>query len=710
MERYLAKQPHNATMDTKAHTKRFQELLQRGAAKDEVRRALDFASQKVSWTALGRSCSVMAPGPLKEKGDAFGCSQSLLCGGSLGQMDLHADAVKTMDVGRISFFLHEYQTIQALKKAVGTIIINSSLWSGESFAGLRRVNKDAEVHTMCLLAYWLQTPEILDACADLAFDFQSVGTGTQQAIFTLHLLDDEDKQRNIAGISGWRRLLLYVDLADSMMSEGRVVAGETEADRLLNLLQQEKIDMGNINVDTMKRYLALGRRCQAPLIQDVLAKWEALSKRECLADQISTLRLVFGATDSDAELAYILHVLMLQQRCGIRCDLKIPKSRNELRTPANIAKGILIRQRIFTHLEHTFTQFRELIIGFSGDECYKDLFGIDEHGMKVQEAVEDAEDDDCKEPSPGDISSYASRQVLLTFLKGLVKNVYEKTICGMSKTTAAHRLDLTSEAAAPIRKVIDQISASYNVDFPPTTGPNPVVVTYGTDTDAALTVVVKDEPLTMSEYNGQLEQYNKTVTEFENNKVDYLLGSKIVTVVDDMQDTAKLKRKLMNINLLADKRRKVFVHDELCAKPLDWDHLGKNHKSMFTPLKQTMADETLDVLVEVYSAFRTEDDTKTSDDTIVVIMPGAPPNSPVNKNVQTTYAKMGKVAPKLQPPKIGVIEVRHGDILARTKSRVAFQGSYQNNIMFTRQKKGPYTRMNMANLGGDNFSTDGKCR
>jgi hypothetical protein len=107
MERYLAKQRHDATIGTKAHTKRFQELLQRGAAKDEVRRALDFASQKVSWTALGRSCSVMAPGPLKENSDAFGCSQSLLCGGSLGQIDLRADAVKTMDVGKISFFLHE---------------------------------------------------------------------------------------------------------------------------------------------------------------------------------------------------------------------------------------------------------------------------------------------------------------------------------------------------------------------------------------------------------------------------------------------------------------------------------------------------------------------------------------------------------------------------------------------------------------------------
>ena len=213
----------------------------------------------------------------------------------------------------------------------------------------------------------------------------------------------------------------------------------------------------------------------------------------------------------------------------------------------------------------------------------------------------------------------------------------------MSKTTAAHRLDLTSEAAAPIRKVIDQISALYNVDFPPTTGPNSAVVTSGTDTDAALTVVVKDEPLTMSEYNAQLEQYNNTVTELDNSKVDYLLGFKILTVVDDMQDTAKLKRKLMNINLLADKRRNVFVHDELCAKPLDWDYLGKNHKSMFTPLKQTMTDETLDVLVEVYSVFRTEDDTKTSDDTIVVFMPGAAPNSPVNKNVQTTYAKTAKM-------------------------------------------------------------------
>lgn len=180
----------------------------------------------------------------------------------------------------------------------------------------------------------------------------------------------------------------------------------------------------------MKRYLALGRRCQTPPIQDVLAKWEALSKRECLADQISTLRQVFGATDCDTELAYILHVLMLQQRCGLRCDLKIPKSRNELRTPANIAKGILIRRRLFTHLEHTFTQFRELITAFSGDEGYTDLFGIDKNGMKVHEAVEDAEDDDCKEPPPGDVSSYASRQVLLTFLKGLVKNAYEKQSAG----------------------------------------------------------------------------------------------------------------------------------------------------------------------------------------------------------------------------------------------------------------------------------------
>ena len=95
-----------------------------------------------------------------------------------------------MDTAKISFFLQEYPTILSLKKAVGPIIINTSRWAGEKFSGLCRANKDAEVHTLCLLAYWLQKPQILAACADLVFDFQSAGLGTKQTVFTLRLLVD----------------------------------------------------------------------------------------------------------------------------------------------------------------------------------------------------------------------------------------------------------------------------------------------------------------------------------------------------------------------------------------------------------------------------------------------------------------------------------------------------------------------------------------
>ena len=60
-------------------------------------------------------------------------------------------------------------------------------------------------------------------------------------------------------------------------------------------------------------------------------------------------------------------------------------------------------------------------------------------------------------------------------------------------------------------------------------------------------------------------------------------------------------------------------------------------------------------------------------------------------------------APKLQPSKIGIIEARAGDVLARTKARSAFGESAQNNIIFTKQGASPFVRKTMSTLGGDNF-------
>ena len=97
------------------------------------------------------------------------------------------------------------------------------------------------------------------------------------------------------------------------------------------------------------------------------------------------------------------------------------------------------------------------------------------------------------------------------------------------------------------------------------------------------------------------------------------------------------------------------------------------------------------------------DDLRGSDDVIVALMPGPPPNSPVNKNVQTAHTALTRHVPKLQPAKIGIVEARVVDYLSRTKARSAFGGSSQNNIIFAKQGSSPFLRKTMANLGGDNF-------
>ena len=52
------------------------------------------------------------------------------------------------------------------------------------------------------------------------------------------------------------------------------------------------------------------------------------------------------------------------------------------------------------------------------------------------------------------------------------------------------------------------------------------------------------------------------------------------------------------------KMRKVFVHDEMCARGVDVQKCNAQKKSIFTPLKQTMTQESLDMLMSLYEEFK----------------------------------------------------------------------------------------------------------
>ena len=56
--------------------------------------------------------------------------------------------------------------------------------------------------------------------------------------------------------------------------------------------------------------------------------------------------------------------------------------------------------------------------------------------------------------------------------------------------------------------------------------------------------------------------------------------------------------------LMNEKRRKIFVHDEMCARGVDVQQCRAQKKSIFTPLKQTMTQESLDMLMSLYEEFK----------------------------------------------------------------------------------------------------------
>ena len=242
----------------------------------------------------------------------------------------------------------------------------------------------------------------------------------------MQLIDCEEKERTVQGVSGWRRCVIYADLASQMASEGRCADKGSEGERLMQMMREDGVQIGSFNAETLGRYVSLGRRCKDRTILTTLQSWEALCKRDMLLDAVTTVRHVFGSTDDNDTLARILRTLMMEQRAGLRTKLETPRSRNEPRHPTNIAKGIVLRNQLLDFLGVSFPKLSEDMQSYCSWKYMQNFFGIDEHGIKVSEATEVVESDEEME-SADQISVYRSRPILMpSWLKHLWTAQYEK--------------------------------------------------------------------------------------------------------------------------------------------------------------------------------------------------------------------------------------------------------------------------------------------
>ena len=696
-------------------TKEFLSLVKNGTLTEEMALARTWVQAHVSDIPRGVATSIRKPAEVKQLIDDG--TPQVLFAGTLKNIALSTPAHRTLDAGRIRQLLGVTTTVE-LCGQIGAIIVNRDTWTEETAAVLHRCDKDAEIDTLCLLLYWCRDndavlAELIKLCTDLVFDCRKWGSGSRLFSKKTRQADTDEDKKKTTGMSSWRLSIFFCEFSNTIKVEGRAPDAKTEAKKVSACLAEDNGSSGQWSEETISRHLSLGSRIESAGIQSLLHAWECRFGREALIDTNTVLRAAVGAAQDDTELMTLLQILFLEQCAGVRTAIKSYTGRgsnNEPRTPANIMKSVLIREAILTHLKSLFGNMSHVIESYSVANYLSVAYGINDDGTKRDDFDENANDDEADEGAEGEsnhASSYRCSSPLVTLLKGLVQNNFERTLCIMAKENnrAKAHVDLTTLGAKTIYDAIAKIQALYNLDFPSPIAPVvQELVSHSSPGASSVTVQVHAsavEEIDESTYTQGLKTWNNDVAAFEKRMVSQYLNAHIQFAIHNDNQVESLKRKLGQLPLMNEKKRKFFQLELANTQNVDWEMVKRQRKSMFHPVTTRDADDAITALVEVYSKFRTEDDKKESEDTICIIVPGPQPNVPVNKPMELCYRKLSGITPAHQPPKIGKIEIEQADVMRRfTGVRAAFGGQIIDEKIFTTQKKNTFVRKTMKKLGG----------
>ena len=303
-------------------------------------------------------------------------------------------------------------------------------------------------------------------------------------------------------------------------------------------------------------------------------------------------------------------------------------------------------------------------------------------------------------------SSYQSRLLLTHLCTTLATGALDRMLCTLAANSInPNQLDLSKPDVKSLANMITDIDIAYKADFTQRTTQVNCGST-GTTTsmnDVNITVQLQEEALSEQGYQAELQRYNDSVAQFEDTKLEAFVAAKITLMIHKGDDVGALKRKVEKVPLIHEPRPKVFVDDYMCFQSFDPDSAATCHHSIYDPMKLTLGDDPTNMLLSMYAAFKTNDERRESADIIVVIVPGAPPNSPENATLKLIHKGLTRSVPKLQAPNIGSIVLSPTELLQRTKAKTAFSAYCENLIVFTKENKNVMPRMLMQVLGGHLF-------
>ena len=129
-------------------------------------------------------------------------------------------------------------------------------------------------------------------------------------------MNAEEKSREAMAVSAWRKCVFLSEYADRVVLEERFADDKIPSERLMKAMKEDCTQIGEWNVDTLGRYLQVGRKLGEDKVRSWLIIWEATYKRNSFLDGIMLLRGCVSSATDEEELAKLLQILFLEQHCG----------------------------------------------------------------------------------------------------------------------------------------------------------------------------------------------------------------------------------------------------------------------------------------------------------------------------------------------------------------------------------------------------------
>ena len=294
----------------------------------------------------------------------------------------------------------------------------------------------------------------------------------------LAIVDKEEESRDHVGLSAANKSHMFASILSHIIVAKLHADEKGDAEKVAAFIKANgnATIQGQYKPDTIRRYLAIAKMMTDIDNKNLFARWEVMCERNTLVDSINVLRGIMSACRSQTDFFYICNALFLEQRAKLRSPRSIDKKRFAI-----VAKAIIIRRSLITHMKALFPKWLDLIEERTNNARFKADYNVEEDGTTCEAGGEAAEDgnssngeiSDGGEPQEenDEISTYKSRPILNMFLRSLMANRWERTLLAMATAKVdsgtSEVLDLSCKQAAAVKQKLDSIEEAYANDFKP---------------------------------------------------------------------------------------------------------------------------------------------------------------------------------------------------------------------------------------------------